>query len=271
MKKLYFTLALIIYSLIYAQVPQGFSYQTIAFDASGAPINNGSVSLKISILDNSATGTVLYSETHAKTTNAKGLVNLNIGQGTPVSGTFSGIDWGTNPKFIKVELDPTGGTNYINVGVNQLMSVPYALVAGSIDMTSSNSTIGDDIIENKNTNYLFIDKYDSKIFAYSSKVGTWLSQVYSSSYSDSGTTPYINSSNGSFSFIDKYDSKIYVFNSNTGTWTSQNYNINYSNSGTTPALNSNNGIFTFIDKYESRVYIFNSKKGIWTSQNYNIN
>lgn len=132
MKNIYSILALLLFSFFFSQVPQGFTYQTIAFNASGAPIANGNVSLKISILDNSATGTVLYAETHNKTTNNKGLVNLNIGQGTAVTGTFSGINWGTNPKFVKVELDPAGGTNYTNVGVNQLMSVPYAQVSKTV-------------------------------------------------------------------------------------------------------------------------------------------
>lgn len=132
MKKFYFIVTLFICTLIFAQVPQGFSYQTIAFNASGAPIANGTVALKISILENSATGTVVYSETHTKTTNAKGLVNLNIGQGTPVSGTFAGVNWGTNTKFVKVEMDPAGGTNYTNVGVNQLMSVPYSNVSETV-------------------------------------------------------------------------------------------------------------------------------------------
>ncbi|WP_326984083.1 hypothetical protein VUJ46_05935 [Chryseobacterium sp. MYb264] len=132
MKKIYATIGLFLATLLSAQVPQAFSYQTIAFNASGAPISNGNVSLKISILDNTATGNVLYTETHAKTTNSKGLVNLNIGQGTPTTGNFGGINWGTNPKFIKVELDPQGGSNYTNVGVNQLMSVPYAQVSKTV-------------------------------------------------------------------------------------------------------------------------------------------
>jgi len=132
MKKLYATIGLFLATLLSAQVPQAFSYQTIAFNTSGAPIANGNVALRVSILDNSATGTVLYTETHIKTTNAKGLVNLNIGQGTPATGTFAGINWGTNTKFVKVEMDPAGGSNYTNVGVNQLMSVPYAQVSKTV-------------------------------------------------------------------------------------------------------------------------------------------
>ncbi len=132
MKKIYATIGLFLATLLSAQVPQAFSYQTIAFNTSGAPIANGNVTLKVSILENSATGTVLYSETHAKTTNSKGLVNLNIGQGTATTGNFGGINWGTNTKFVKVEMDAQGGSNYTNVGVNQLMSVPYAQVAKTV-------------------------------------------------------------------------------------------------------------------------------------------
>jgi hypothetical protein len=148
MKKLYATIGLFVATLLSAQVPQAFSYQTIAFNASGAPIANGNVALRISILDNSATGTVLYTETQNKTTNSKGLVNLNIGQGTATTGTFGGINWGTNTKFVKVEMDPAGGSNYTNVGVNQLMSVPYSQVSKTvvtgagqgITLTSPNGT-----------------------------------------------------------------------------------------------------------------------------------
>lgn len=148
MKKSLTTLGLFLATLLSAQVPQAFSYQTIAFNASGAPIANGNVSLRISILENSATGTVLYTETHNKTTNSKGLVNLNIGQGTATTGNFGAINWGTNAKFVKVEMDPAGGNNYTNVGVNQLMSVPYAQVSKTvvtgagqgITLTSPNGT-----------------------------------------------------------------------------------------------------------------------------------
>lgn len=148
MKKLYTSIGLFLATLLSAQVPQAFSYQTIAFNASGVPIANGNVALKISILENSPTGTVLYTETHNKTTNSKGLVNLNIGEGTATTGTFGGINWGTNTKFVKVEMDPAGGSNYTNVGVNQLMSVPYSQVSKTvvtgagqgITLTSPNGT-----------------------------------------------------------------------------------------------------------------------------------
>lgn len=122
--------------IVFGQVPQGMSYQAIALDPNtNLPVTNQTISLKFSILDNSAIGSVVYSETfmspvNGVTTNALGVFSLNIGTGTPIVGTFSSINWGLNQKFLKVEMDiATGGsgTNYTLVGTNQLMSVPYAL------------------------------------------------------------------------------------------------------------------------------------------------
>ncbi len=132
MKRILLLSALFITILVSAQVPQGVSYQAIALNGSGNPVASSNVGIRISVLDNTATGTVLYTETHTKTTNPQGLFNLVIGQGTPVSGTFSAINWRVNSKFLKVEMDATGGTNYTLVGTTQLLSTPYALAADSL-------------------------------------------------------------------------------------------------------------------------------------------
>ncbi|WP_396158208.1 hypothetical protein [Flavobacterium sp.] len=132
MKKLLLLSALFISFLTFAQVPQGISYQAIALNTSGNPVVNSNVRIRLSILNNSVTGTNLYSETHLRTTNAQGLFNLVIGQGTVVSGTFNTINWSTNSKFLSVEMDIAGGTNFVAVGTTQLLSVPYALAADSL-------------------------------------------------------------------------------------------------------------------------------------------
>ncbi len=132
MKTIFSTLFLFFLTGIFAQVPQGISYQAIAINGSGNPVVSSNVGVRLSVLDNSATGTVLYTETQTKTTNPQGLFNLVIGQGTPTAGTFSTINWGTNSKFLKVEMDVAGGTNYTLVGTTQLLSVPYAMTAGTI-------------------------------------------------------------------------------------------------------------------------------------------
>jgi uncharacterized membrane protein (UPF0136 family) len=132
MKKIITLSLLFITFLSFGQVPQGISYQAIALNSSGNPVVSSNVSLRLSILDTSISGTVLYSETQLRTTNAQGLFNLVIGQGTLVSGVFNTINWGTNAKFLRVEMDATGGTNYALVGTTQLLSVPYALAADSL-------------------------------------------------------------------------------------------------------------------------------------------
>ena len=122
---------LLIGTSIFAQAPQKMSYQAVIRNTSGALVTSTSVGMKISILQGSETGTVSYSETQTASTNANGLVSLEIGAGTVVTGTFAGINWGNGPYFIKTQTDPTGGTNYTIVGSSQLLSVPYALFSAN--------------------------------------------------------------------------------------------------------------------------------------------
>ena len=94
---------------------------------SGQVLTNQELRLRISILNGSSLGPVVYQETFTPKTNNLGLFTLAIGYGTAVSGNFDAINWGGGLKFLKVEMDPTAGTNYADLGTTQLMSVPYAL------------------------------------------------------------------------------------------------------------------------------------------------
>ena len=131
MKKSFLLLFLLIGKISFTQAPQKMSYQAIIRNTSGALVSSTSVGMKISILQGSETGTVSYSETQTASTNANGLVSLEIGAGTVVTGTFAGINWGNGPYFIKTQTDPTGGTNYTIVGSSQLLSVPYSIFSGN--------------------------------------------------------------------------------------------------------------------------------------------
>lgn len=176
MKKILLLSALFISFLTFAQVPQGISYQAIALNGSGTPVVSSSVRVKLSILDTSASGTVLYSETQLKTTNAQGLFNLVIGQGTLVSGAFNTINWGTNSKFLKVEMDITGGTTYATVGTTQLLSVPYALAADSL-VTSAGEGIT--LVSPNGTPYqLTVDNSGNLSLPTSGSTGTTPNQLY---------------------------------------------------------------------------------------------
>ncbi|MDO5976708.1 FISUMP domain-containing protein [Flavivirga jejuensis] len=130
MKKLFtFILAVLLTATTFAQAPEKMSYQAVIRDGAGALVTNQVVGMQISILQTTATGTVVYKENQTPTTNVNGLVTLEIGTGTVLSGNFTTIDWSSGPSFIKTETDPTGGTSYTIAGTSQLLSVPYALQA----------------------------------------------------------------------------------------------------------------------------------------------
>lgn len=131
MKNLFTTVICLILTigLISAQVPNTFKYQAVVRDNAGQVLASKTVGFRISILQTSAAGSVIYTEKHTAQTNAFGLVNLEIGNGTIVSGAFSGIDWGSDSYFVKIELDDNNDGLFSEMGTSQLLSVPYSLYA----------------------------------------------------------------------------------------------------------------------------------------------
>ena len=130
MKKFSFLIASLLFALcVQAQAPQKFSYQTVIRNASNQLLVGQTVGIKISILQGSANGNAVYSETHTPQTNANGLATLEIGGGTLLSGNFANINWANGLFFVKTETDPNGGNNYTITNTSQLLSVPYALYA----------------------------------------------------------------------------------------------------------------------------------------------
>lgn len=123
--------ACLIAAALNAQPPQGFKYQAVIRDGSGNLITNQTVSIRISIHDVSPSGTVVYQETFMPTTSPLGLINLEIGKGTPAIGSFMDIIWRQDPKYLELECDPAGGNQYISMGTSELMSVPYSFFSGS--------------------------------------------------------------------------------------------------------------------------------------------
>jgi len=113
----------------FGQAPEKISYQAVIRNAGNELVSNQQVGMKISILQESESGTVVYAETHTPTTNANGLVSVIVGNGTVVEGDISTINWGTGTYFLKSETDVTGGTAYSITIINQILSVPYALHA----------------------------------------------------------------------------------------------------------------------------------------------
>ncbi len=125
-----FSLLFLLIVTVFSQAPNSFKYQSMLRKTDGSALTNQNISLRISILKGSLTGTSVYVETQSGTTNSFGIINLNIGEGKIQSGSFINIDWSSSSYFAKVEIDETGGTNYTLSGTSQLLSVPYALYSG---------------------------------------------------------------------------------------------------------------------------------------------
>ena len=121
--------------------PESMNYQAVIRDGSGNIVANQSVGIRIDILQGSASGTSIYQETFATTTNAYGSIAIKIGSGTVVSGTFNTIDWGANLYFVETAVDISGGNTYSIISTTQFVSVPYALYAKSSDAWSTNSNL----------------------------------------------------------------------------------------------------------------------------------
>lgn len=140
MKKLSVTFSIVLISItIIAQTPQAFKYQAVVRNSLGEIIANQEISVQISILDGSATGPAVYIESHDPVTNQFGLISLEIGNGDFVAGAFSNIFWGDIEYYIQVEIDETGGTNYLLMGASQILSVPMALHAETAEYAETAS------------------------------------------------------------------------------------------------------------------------------------
>jgi hypothetical protein len=137
--------AVLLTATLWAQSPEKMSYQAVVRDGSNVLVTSTAVGMRIQILQGSEFGAAVYVETQTPTSNANGLVSLEIGAGTVVSGDFTTIDWSNGPYFIKTETDPTGGTNYSIAGTSQLLSVPYALHAKTAETVTGGITETDPI------------------------------------------------------------------------------------------------------------------------------
>ncbi|KAA0990073.1 tail fiber domain-containing protein [Dyadobacter aurulentus] len=119
-------LFLLSFRFVAAQAPESFNFQGVARGADGKLVKNIITRLRITIHSENLSGPVAYSETHRPSTNEHGIFTIAVGKGLVESGEFNKISWGTVSHFIHLELDPAGGTEYVDLGSTQLLSVPYA-------------------------------------------------------------------------------------------------------------------------------------------------
>ena len=144
--KTFFTLSLhlLISTFLFAQAPQGIPYQAVMRNVDGSVMASSAVDLIFMIHDGSATGTVVYQESHALTSNAQGLVSCVVGNGVVSQGNFANINWGSGSKFLQVMMG--SGATQVDLGTQQMLSVPFALYSNGVDVrlseTGDTLTIG---------------------------------------------------------------------------------------------------------------------------------
>ncbi len=129
MKKILIAFSLTCSLFAFSQAPQGINYQAVIRNTSGTVVSSSTVGLQFRIVQGSITGATVYKEKFTAQTTNLGLVNVVLGQGTPLTGTFNTINWATGPYFLEIAADAAGGTNYTVLGIQQMASVPYALYA----------------------------------------------------------------------------------------------------------------------------------------------
>lgn len=200
----------------FAQVPQAFKYQAVIRDASDNLIANQSVDIRITIANSVPTD--VYSETHTVTTSLFGLVSLNVGEGTPVTGTFNTIDWSADTYTIGVEVD--AGSGYEDLGSSDLLSVPYALYSenglptGLVNETvrhDGSAWISDDFVKNTGT-------------------GMWINMPYNPSYETKSTLAIVNDSNAMATGLND-DAHLALRLINSSQVNNKGVGIGFSNSG----------------------------------------
>jgi hypothetical protein len=135
-----FFIGLVLSIAAYGQSPQSFSYQAVATDANGDELTGQDIGIKAVILSGSINGTVEWEELHYVTTDVFGLFNILIGYGNPNGGAqdqFTEIDWSDGPYYLRIEMDVTGGSTFVHVGTNQLLSVPFSLYADAAEKANT--------------------------------------------------------------------------------------------------------------------------------------
>jgi uncharacterized protein (TIGR02145 family) len=129
--------SLILFFTINSYSQTGLNFQGVARTTNNIILASQSISIRLTILRENTDGTKFeeYVETRKVSTNAQGLFTVVIGDTGTISklGNFATINWRLIPKFLKIEMDPTGGNNFITMGTTQFQYVAYAQFAKSVD------------------------------------------------------------------------------------------------------------------------------------------
>jgi uncharacterized protein (TIGR02145 family) len=117
--------------ILLSQAPALIPYQAVARQSNGQPLDNTTLSARFTIHDESVSGPEIWQESQVISTSALGLFTAQLGLVQPLLN----IDWSNGNKFLEVEIELESG--FINLGTQQLLSVPYAIHANSVRLNVS--------------------------------------------------------------------------------------------------------------------------------------
>ncbi|HJV18925.1 MAG TPA: hypothetical protein VJ552_03515 [Sediminibacterium sp.] len=129
--------------IITAQV-NGINFQAVARNSAGGVVANKKITVRLTIRDGGPQGITEYSETKLTVTNVAGLFSIVLGEPEPtavITGVFENIFWRTGNKYLQIELDTDGGTNFVSAGVQKINFVPYAHFASSVAATNISGVV----------------------------------------------------------------------------------------------------------------------------------
>ena len=126
---------------------QQLNFQGVARNNSGAALASQNIKVRLTVRDASPTGAIEYSETRSAITSAYGSFKIAMGSigATNVTGTINTVTWAAPTKFLQVEVDPTNGTSFTNMGTTEMVTVPTAIYAASAGTALPNGTAGGDL------------------------------------------------------------------------------------------------------------------------------
>lgn len=138
MRHFYLLIFLALTYYVRSQTPDLIGYQGVARDGSGVPLVNRNISIRFELRQLSPSGTTVFSEQHTASTNNLGLFSLQIGKNNPTA--LAQVNWNSGPYFLAVAVDTAGGSSFVEVGVQELVSVPFAHHAREAEKVSSSYT-----------------------------------------------------------------------------------------------------------------------------------
>ncbi|MFM2201749.1 MAG: hypothetical protein RL040_949 [Bacteroidota bacterium] len=150
MRYLLLSIFIFLGSTLFSQAPALIPYQAVARDASGQALNGATINARFTIHDGTATGAAVWQELQTVTTSALGLFTAQLGS----SVSLTGVNWANGSKFMQVEIDL--GQGFLDMGTQQMLSVPYALLSRDAQNGISGVSVVGDTLFLTNGTYLII-------------------------------------------------------------------------------------------------------------------